>query len=58
MVEPDRVLDDGWWETVSLTGVGGFFPAGMVAQARLTWQYSPLCDRYAAARSALAGLTN
>jgi hypothetical protein len=36
MVEPERVLDDGWWKTVSLIGVGGFFHAGMVAQARLT----------------------
>ena len=36
MVEPDRVLDDGGWETVPLIGVGGSVHAGMVAQARLT----------------------
>jgi hypothetical protein len=35
MVEPDRVLDDGGWETVPLIGVGGSVHAGMVAPARL-----------------------
>jgi hypothetical protein len=35
VVEPDRVPDDGGWETVPLIGVGGSIHAGMVAQARL-----------------------
>jgi hypothetical protein len=35
VVEPDRVPDDGAWETVPLMGVGGSVHAGMVAQAHL-----------------------
>jgi hypothetical protein len=35
VLEPDRVPDDGGWETVPLVRAGGSVHSGMVAQARL-----------------------
>ena len=35
MVQSDRVLDDGGWETVPLIRAGGSDHAGIVAQAHL-----------------------
>jgi hypothetical protein len=35
MVEPDRVLNDGGWESVSLVEIRRSVHMGMVAQARL-----------------------
>lgn len=36
MVEPDRVLNDGRWESVSFVEIGRLGHAGIVAHARLT----------------------